>query len=416
MSTPVTVESIRDTLINTFELAFGQVIAYLPKNFTRVLSAAVAAVVVLAYKYAGFIFLQLFIKTATIEEIEIFGKRISPLLEWGRLIGVGDPDEGTQAAYICVLDVFTPGGTMPINTQFLGKNGVTYLTTYEVSLEEENLATSGDNWIAFFIVQASEDPNGTGGVGEIGNLSAGVDELSVVVSRSNYARSAITLQEQVRGVDGEDTQSYRARVQERWAKRRQGGAYVDYRDWGENREIGVRRIFVYTGDPLEVGGKPGQVDVYVEAIVTETNPDGIPSQGVLDSVAEAIELDNAGLASRRPASAYVNVLPIFRSGFSITVVGLQVPSNQQQAEADIEAALDEYMLDREQFIVGLSVLPKKNEVNNARITGIVEDIVTAAGGTFTGTSFEKDDDPGPRRTYVLVEGESAKLTSVSYQA
>ena len=56
--------------------------------------------------------------------------RLTPLwltlVEWGRLIGVGDPAPGTQAELYVNITVTTQGGTLPAGTQLLGASNVTY--------------------------------------------------------------------------------------------------------------------------------------------------------------------------------------------------------------------------------------------------------------------------------------------------
>ena len=72
LETP-TVASINLTIIAQIESSINQTIPLLPKSFIRVFSKTFAGVFILLYKYAGFIFLQLFVKTATIEDVTVLG-------------------------------------------------------------------------------------------------------------------------------------------------------------------------------------------------------------------------------------------------------------------------------------------------------------------------------------------------------
>ena len=91
---PTTAE-LTATMVSQIESAISQTIPLLPKSFTRVLAKARAGIDVQLYRYAGFIWLQEYVKHATMEECTINGKRVRPLVEWGNLIGLGEPDYGT---------------------------------------------------------------------------------------------------------------------------------------------------------------------------------------------------------------------------------------------------------------------------------------------------------------------------------
>ena len=107
--TPTT-KDISDNIIAQLEASLNQTIPLLPKSFTRVLAKAMAAVFVLLYKYGGFIFLQIFVQTASNVDTEINGKTVNPLIEWGRLIGVGDPTPATSAQLLVDINVETQTG------------------------------------------------------------------------------------------------------------------------------------------------------------------------------------------------------------------------------------------------------------------------------------------------------------------
>ena len=64
LETPTT-KDINELIINQLEASFNTTISLLPKSFLRVLSKTIAAVFTLLYKYCGFIFLQIFVKTAS---------------------------------------------------------------------------------------------------------------------------------------------------------------------------------------------------------------------------------------------------------------------------------------------------------------------------------------------------------------
>ena len=392
LQTPTTAE-ISASIIAQLETTLNQTIPLLPKSFLRVLSKALGAVFILLYKYAGFIFLQQFVATASDKETTINGLTVKPLVEWGRLIGVGDPIAATQAELLIDITVENQTGSLPSGSQLINSdNGVTYITIGAVLLDAATVQAT---------IRAVSDQTDGGGAGAIGNLEP-ADVVSFANPLPNVARDAVVDSVVVTGVDAESTASYRQRVIDRFQVRPQGGAYADYRIWGED-VAGIANIYPYTGDP-------GEVDVYVES---STETDGIPTGAQLDAVADAIELDDNGLASRRPANAFVNTLAITRSEFDTVIDGLVV-DNIAQVKADIEAALVQFYLDAEPFVDGLTIPPRRDRITRSALTGLVEDIVTAASGIFTEVTFDVAGVGGSLDLYILQEGEKAKSDTVSY--
>jgi uncharacterized phage protein gp47/JayE len=395
LATPTTAE-LADNITAQIELAIGQTIPLLPKAFTRVLAKALAGVIVLLYKYAGFIFLQMFVAYATNEETLINGRVIRPLTEWGRLIGVGDPEAATRAELTITVSVTNQTGTLPAGSQLLyAPSGVVYLTTAAVALNAATVTVT---------IRAASDQTGGTGEGAIGNLEV-ADVVSFANPLPNVATNAVVASVVVTGADGETVEAYRARIVRRFQRKPQGGAYADYQIWGES-VAGIAHVYPYTGNT------PGEVDIYVEATEASSgSADGIPTGAQLDAVFDAIELDENGLASNRPAGAAVNVYAITRTGFEVEVTGLDA-DDMTAAEDTIEQAVDEYLRAREPFIVGLSALPRLDRVTRAAISGVVDDAVSAVGGTITTVVLKLGGIPTEAHT--LGQGEKAKLDSVSF--
>ena len=392
LQTPTTAD-ISASIIAQLESTLSQTIPLLPKSFLRVLAKALAAVFVLLYKYCGFIFLQMFVSTATDKETTVNGAAVRPLVEWGRLVGIGDPIAATQAEMIVNITVESQVGSLPSGSQLLNAdNGVTYITIGAVALDAPTVQAT---------IRAVSDQTGGGGAGAIGNLDPGA-VVSFANPLPNVARDATVISQTVTGADAETTDAYRQRVVARFQVRPQGGAYADYRIWG-SAVAGIANVYPYTGGP-------GEVDVYVESA---TEVDGIPTGAQLTAVSDAIELDDAGLASRRPVNAYVNVYPITRSGFDVEVTGLVV-DGAAQVQADIEDALGQYFLEAAPFIDGLDIPPRRDRITRSALTGLVEDIVSAANGIFTSVTFDVTGVGGSLELYVLQEGEKAKLVNVGF--
>ena len=395
LQTPTT-SDISDNIIAQLETTLNQTIPLLPKSFLRVLAKALAAIFIILYKYAGFTFLQIFVSKATIEETEINGVKLSPLKEWGRLIGVGDPVAATSAELLIDITVENQTGSLPSGSQLLNAdNGVTYITIGSVLLDAATVQAT---------IRAVSDQTGGGGAGTIGNLQP-ADVVSFANPLPNVARDAVVDSQVVTGADAESIAAYRQRIVDRFQKVPQGGAYADYELWGEE-VAGIASIYPYTGV------NPGEVDVYVEY---STETDGIPTQAQLDAVFDSIEQDENGLANRRPANAFVNTIAITRTGFDAEIEGLVV-DNEAQVQADITTAIEEFFLDAEPFIDGLTIPPRKDRIARSALIGITEDIVSAANGTFTTVTFTSTGMGGSLELYVLGQGEKAKSTGVAFIA
>lgn len=379
------------TIVGQIEGTISQTIPLLPKSFTRVLAKVLAGVFVLLYKYGGFIFLQIFVAHASFEETTINGKQVRPLVEWGRLFGVGDPTQGTRAELVIDVTVTEQEGSLDAGALLLrAETGVTYQTLYPVDLDAATVQVT---------VRAVADQEGGNGVGEIGDLEAG-DEVRFINAIPNVATAATVDSTVTTGADAETAEEYRARVITYCQARPQGGAYADYREWGAAVE-GILHIYPYTG-------MPGEVDVYCESTAA-IDADGIPTQDLLDDVYDAIQVEVSGLATRRPVSAAINVYPISRTEFTITVNGLDVGDggDEDTVTTAINEAVDEYLRTREPFIVGLSVAPRKDRITRSGVASVAESIAHAAGASLTSVDLENN--LGSIVAYTLSDGEKAKI-------
>ena len=395
LTTPTTKE-ISDNIIAQLESSLNQTIPLLPKSFMRVLAKALAGVFVMLYKYGGFMFLQMFVSSASAKETTVNGKTLVPLVEWGRLIGVGDPVAATNAELIVDITVEVQSGSLPSGTQLLNAaNGVTYIMIGSVLLSAATVQAT---------VRAASDQVGAGGAGAPGNLDPGA-VLSLANPLANVARDAVVASQTVTGANAESTEAYRQRVVDRFQKRPQGGALADYELWGEEA-AGIVNVYPYTSDC------PGQVDVYSEATVASSgSPDGIPTAAQMQAVQDMIERDENGLASRRPANALVNSLPITRTGFDVRVTGVTV-DNLAQVQADVTAAVKAYFLAREPFIAGLATFPRRDRVTRSALGGVVDDVVSAAGGVFSSVIVVQSS--ASIEQYTLGVGEKARASAVTF--
>ena len=380
-----TTQQINDVIIAQLEASLNQTIPLLPKSFLRVLAKALAGVFVLLYKYAGFIYLQQFVATAFFGDTTVNGTKVNPLVFWGRLRGVTDPVPATLAELDIAITVTAQGGSIPAGAQLVSSaNGITYLIKTGVTLDSDTVTAT---------VTATES-------GAIGNLSVN-DSLSFANPLGNVLRETTVTAVNVTAADAESESAYRQRVIDQFQKQPQGGAYADYEKWAEE-VAGIINAYPYTGDP-------GQVNVYTEATPISSNADGIPTAAQIQAVFDNIEI-------QRPAGAFVNSLPITRVGFDVKVLGIINVTDLAKVKADIETALAEYFKAAEPYIVGLSLPPRRDTITKTSVSAIVEDIVTAANGTFTGVQLDETGNDIGIDFYILGEGEKSKIVDVSYAA
>lgn len=394
LTTPTT-KDVNDNLIAALEASINQTIPLLPKSALRVISKALSGLFIIIYKYAGFSFLQMFIAHASFKPTIVNGVTLTPLIELGTQLGAGTPDAAVQAQLIVDITVLNQGGTIAAGVQLLSlDNGVTYTVLSEISL---NAATVQGTVIA------AGDQSGGSGAGALGNLVAGA-VITFAETQLDVAADTVVNSTLVTGANAQSEESYRSEVLSFSQARPRGGAYSDYRVWA--LEVpGITNVYPYTGNP-------GQVNVYSEASEASSgSPDGIPTAAQLIEVDDAIQLDDAGLASNRPAGAFINSLPISRVTFDISIYNLVV-NNISSVEQDIENGLKEFYFSREPFISGLSVPPRIDRISQPDAAGVVSDIVNAAGGTFDSLLVKIG---GVVNTlYALQEGEKAKLGTVDF--
>ncbi len=391
-NTPTT-QQVSENIVNQISAQLGQRAPIAAKAFTRVLAKALGGVIVTLYKYGGAMVLQQFVRTASNESIIINGRTINPLAEWGDLSGEGSQRLAVQAQLTVSATVVTQGGVLGSGAQLVGPNGVTYITTGDVLLDAPTISV---------LVTAAGDQQGGDAAGTIGNLANGTELVFVQPIAALLPNTTVTAQTRT-GVDAETTDSYRTRILNRFKARPQGGALADYRIWASTSSA-VKAAYPYAGDT------PGTVKVYIES---STEADGIPTPGQLAEALNAIKFDSNGKLTRAPVGALPNTFAITRPAYDVTVTGLQV-DNPAQVRDNIDAALAEYFLGREAYIVGLDSGVRFDSINASQAGGIVSGIVYAAGGTFTTVSIAEAASGDPVVTHVLEPGEKAKLGTVTY--
>lgn len=390
-----TTQALADDIVADVDAELDHSTPFLAKTFTRVLGKTLAGANVLLWKYGSWMLLQMFVQTASMKETTVLGVTVRPLVFWGRLFGAGDPLAASRAELVVLVTVLVQSGSIEAGRQFVyAPTGIVYTATAAVAL---NAA------LVLVTVRAASDQQGGAGEGILGNLVPGT-ALQMANPLPNVARAVTVWSQSVTGADAETEDDYRARVIRRVQQKPQGGAYADYQLWGEEGP-GIIHVYPYTG-------APGQMDVYIEATPDSSgSPDGIPTSAQLAEVLALINLDQDGKATRRPGNAFINVLPISRVVFDVVVTGLFV-DDEPTAESSTEEAVTELLHAAEPFIVGLSVLPRKDRITLAAISGVIDDVASSLGGSVAAVTLKLAGDA--ITAYTLGKGEKAKLGTVTY--
>lgn len=364
--TPLKTSEIRDQIVTDVEGEIGATIPIILVAFVRVLASAFAGGLTLLYKYSNSIYLQLFVSTASPNPTTVSGQTITPLTEWGRLVGAGDPVPAVAAELTCTMTVITQTGDPVVaGTQVVyAPTGVIYLTTATVL---KDAATK------VLTIEAASDQSGGDGLGAVGNLQIG-DIVSFASPIADVGRDCPIASIVTSGEDAEPVAQYRQRVTDRFQKPPQGGAFADYEIWGEEA-AGIINVYPYVGNP-------GIVNGYCEADpVSSGSPDGIPTQPQLDAVEDSVNLDVSGRATRRPANSLFFALPITRKEFEVEVYGLDAP-DFPTASLAIQDAMDTLFATYEPFIGGLTVIPR-DRITLAEVSGVIFDVAQANNATFS---------------------------------
>jgi uncharacterized phage protein gp47/JayE len=284
----------------------------------------------------------------------------------------------------CTIVGTGSSGTIPAGTQFVkSSTGLVYVTTAEVFISIGNITLQVQSTTA----------------GDNANLLAG-DILDIVSPLAGIALTCTVATVVQSADDAEEIETYRQRVLNAYQKKPQGGASADYEAWGLEAP-NVINIYPYSSTT------PGIVDIYVEV---DNTVDGIPTTPQLTETAEYINYDPmTDKANRRPLTAELNMLPITRHEFDVTINALA--PDTPATRTLIDDAIDAYIIERAPYIRGLST-SRKDTISQIEIVSLIYSIIQPLGVTIS--SVELSDITGAIDLYALGAGEKAKLNSVTY--
>lgn len=335
-----TVDDVYNLLIQAFQEKFNNRLRLLPKCFIVILSKILASLFVIPYKLIGWFYLQLFPDTASYKPVNIMGNEIRPLIKLGNQFGVKEPMSGQPWEGTIRVNVVNENMVVNAGTQLKSDDtGLMYITKITITTEGESIL------IPVYCTQA----------GISGNLNVG-DELKFVSPLSSVEQTGIVEEITKTGTDDETEEHYRSRVINRYSTQPQGGAASDYRIWAFDVP-GVLQTYPYNDED-----SPGGIIIYV-AGTQDIYPNRIPGRELCIAVGEACTYDpDTGRQTRKPLTAvldpddnktYRNIKPV-----SIVYVNVYITDISGVDDADFASSfktvLENYLLDREPYIRGLS--------------------------------------------------------------
>ena len=394
MNIPTTTE-IRDSIINSWELRLSviesndiKILRSLAKSALFILATAIAPVFRLIYLFILWALNQTDPQTAD-DENEVPGGRLQ---QWGRLVKVGEPKPGTAPRYEITI-TGTNGSVLPAGAAYRSSNENIYLLEADIVI----VAGTATGIIKASVPEARENTEYALNVGA---------EVNTVNPFTGINNPAIIATELTAPVDSEDIEgSYRPRVVSNTRLAGAGGSRKDYKDWPKDGE-GVQDAY-----PFADVGQPGVMDVYIEA-TTDIDPDGIPTQAVLDAAEEALRTDPETGLERKPATDYFFTLPISLRLFDIDVIGLIAP-DILDAQEKITEATETYLENKKPFIDGAEPVKDKNDiVSRAELLAVTVATILPLGGTVDDIELELES--VPIDTFRLDNGFKAKQGSIIF--
>lgn len=384
---------LKEIFLQEYESQINQSSPDNNKSFLRINSAIMAIIAML---------MQREVQTNTKENLAITASR-DGLIKIGIEYDVLIKEE--VAAILTVDQPATNGTVVPAGTNWTGdSNDLLYYNAIEIT-------ASGGSVTGDITCRTA---------GVVGNLEV-ADTLTI--SRNIAGLDTLVADVTIiatTGADAEDTEDYRQRVLDVIRAPGGGGNSADYRNWAQEAS-NVVRAFPYSGlpwdDPLTPGEPPNRT-VYIEAD-TSIDPDGIPTQQVLDDAEDSIITDPDTGQDRQPLGLTNDTLyvePIRRTAFYLLITNaVFVNGTDAQVKSDIDTAVTNYFLSLNPYVQGLDTNEDRNDkVTNPSVSEAVQQVLSANSASASRVQY--GDTPGVYLAddYQLGQGEKGKSGGITY--
>ena len=391
-----TIQEIYNTIINDYKTRTNVKVPILKRSLIKCFAYAIAGIVSLIWNFAEWQYLQIFIETCDFEALK----------RWGNLVDV-NYRLGTKAVLKIKLENATKSeitaGTAWKNLD----NGLIYrsLTTINTNINintntSANTAKGNTPTDIFINVECSVS-------GEIGNM-LNDSKLNLINPVAGLPETAIVYSTEIIGTDNENIEDYRIRVLNRYKRKPQGGAAIDYYNWA-TEVAGI-------ADCLPYVLQNGLITLYIVSNGSGTNrtPTGsiepntfpqwqngqmidIVGYGQFLSVANSINGDNMNnennindnLNNRRPMNAKVQLLPPNYTEYKIEIEDLN-PINEsiiQNIKNSLIAELDK----KRPNIKAIGYSASNATINSNQLNSIVQNIIDSVNGSYTRFALKNKD-------------------------
>ena len=363
-----TTQELFDNALAYIESRINQTTPSADKAFNRVMSALLSMMLSILLKFATDRAKECLTISASIDGLRVIGQ--------GRNI----PEKEAESTVL----IFTVPG---VNGTIIETSVIYVADSTGVRYTPDASAT-----IAGGIATITATAQTPGVVGNLANgLTLKADRQVSGAEQTGTVTSTVTT-----GADAEDPEEYRRRL---LADERTEGGGGNSADNRRNSELtpGVNRGYPYSGNPtfLQTGAGailPGERTIFIKAD-TSIDPDGVPTPALLITAEAYIKTDQeTGLANEPlgcDGDADRYVVAIYNTVFYVVISGLDVSIDlEAQVKSDIEAALKVYFRTVEAYIAGLDFIGDKNDtISLGSVSGVVNDVVAASGGSFNTLSF-----------------------------
>lgn len=394
-----TTQQLIDTFVSAFESKLGQTVPLLERSFISVLARVLAISDTGLYKYAANRILQSLAITATGDNLDLIGDNYGVY----RIAGT--------AAEINVTLTGDTASTLPQAADFIADNsGVRYYPETDVTFDD--LPVAGQE--TFTIISESIGTTGNAVSGDTFTLTSPITGLSSVATYTSTEAA---------GQDRETDSAYRRRILDEIRTVGGAGNGVDYRRWGE-QSSNVARVYPYSGKPVDgsegLTDEPGDRTVYVEAVTTYITGDRTADATLLAEVRSLITTDPDTGLERVPLGCPDNTLfvkSIANQDIWVTITNLTANGTTPLVDikADIEAALDDYLLELAPYVEGVDVEVDRNDrLTDLSIARIVQQILIDLNGTATAITFSLTEGGASAGSYTVPQGYLTQLGGVDY--
>jgi uncharacterized phage protein gp47/JayE len=393
MTTLPTLLDLFNGVISSMQVQFGAPLPLFGRSLLRGLAGSWSGQLKSVYNAVGNVQKNIWFDTADPESMG------GTLERFGRIYLLRNPYPATQGQYTVAV-TGDAGAVIEAQTTFLSDIGSLSPNLLYV-LDTTYTLTGTDDSITLRALTAGTkasllEGNTLTATKPLANISQGVTVTAVTVNP----------------IDAETVEQYRAAIGLHVQLAPQGGADPDYRIWGSEFP-GVAKIYPYTP-----GGTPWQVNVYVEAILSDSvGPPyyGVPTPTILAGVTDYINTDpNTGL-KRKPMGVVLgpsNVGAIAVTVYQVAIAFTGASSISSADQTTIKNALVEAINKIRPFIAGCDNIADRNDTLSVSLpatTGgvappesyvIVAIAMTAVPGVlFTGVTMTVNGTPATAYTF-----------------